>query len=57
MSACDLVVNILVCPFLLNFQKLIIFALNVYIGLIYMLLYIWFESFLVIFIGIYQWRE
>jgi multidrug resistance protein len=53
----DLAVDTLVRPFALNFQEPIVFALNVYIGLIYALLYIWFESFPVVFIGIYHWRE
>jgi DHA1 family multidrug resistance protein-like MFS transporter len=57
MSRRDLAVEILVCPFALNFQEPIVFALNAYIGLIYALLYIWFESFPVVFIGIYHWRE
>jgi DHA1 family multidrug resistance protein-like MFS transporter len=53
----DRVVDALVRPFTLNFQEPIVFFLNVYIGLIYALLYIWFESFPVVFIGIYHWRE
>ena len=57
MSRRDLAVEILVRPFALNFQEPIVFALNAYIGLIYALLYIWFESFPVVFIGIYHWRE
>jgi DHA1 family multidrug resistance protein-like MFS transporter len=57
MSRRDRAVEILVRPFALNFQEPIVFALNVYIGLIYALLYIWFESFPVVFIGIYHWRE
>jgi DHA1 family multidrug resistance protein-like MFS transporter len=57
LSKRDLAVDTLVRPFTLNFQEPIEFALNVYIGLIYALLYIWFESFPVVFIGIYHWRE
>ena len=57
MSPRDLALDILVRPFTLNFQEPIVFALNVYIGLVYAILYIWFESFPVVFIGIYQWRE
>jgi DHA1 family multidrug resistance protein-like MFS transporter len=34
-----------------------VFALNVYVGLVYALLYIWFESFPIVFIGIYQCKE
>jgi len=48
---------VLVAPFVLNFQEPIIFVFNIYIGLIYALLYIWFESFPLVFIGIYHWRE
>ncbi|KAH9968573.1 benomyl/methotrexate resistance protein [Russula compacta] len=57
MSPRDLAIDVLVRPFALNFQEPIVFALNIYIGLIYALLYIWFESFPVVFIGIYHWRE
>ena len=57
MSPRDVAVDVLVRPFALNFQEPIVFALNVYIGLIYALLYIWFESFPIVFIGIYHWRE
>ena len=57
MSPRDVAVDVLVRPFALNFQEPIVFALNVYIGLIYALLYIWFESFPIVFVGIYHWRE
>jgi len=57
MSRRDLAVDLLVRPFALNFQEPIVFVLNVYIGLIYALLYIWFESFPIVFVGIYHWRE
>ena len=57
MSPRDLAVDVLVRPITLNFQEPIVLALNVYIGLIYALLYIWFESFPIVFIGIYHWRE
>jgi DHA1 family multidrug resistance protein-like MFS transporter len=57
MSTRDLAVDVLVRPFALNFQEPIVFALNAYIGLIYALLYIWFESFPVVFIDIYGWRQ
>ncbi|KAN0138990.1 Major facilitator superfamily domain containing protein [Lactarius tabidus] len=53
----DLAVEVLVRPFALNFQEPIVLVLNIYIGLIYALLYIWFESFPIVFIGIYHWRE
>ena len=57
MSPRDLAVDVLVRPITLNFQEPIVLALNIYIGLIYALLYIWFESFPIVFIGIYHWRE
>ena len=43
----------LVKPITLNFQEPIVFLLNLYIALIYGLLYIWFESFPLVFSGIY----
>jgi MFS transporter, DHA1 family, multidrug resistance protein len=57
MSPRDLAVDVLVRPFTLNLQEPIVLVLNIYIGLIYALLYVWFESFPVVFIGIYHWRE
>jgi MFS transporter, DHA1 family, multidrug resistance protein len=57
LSPRDLAVDVLVRPFTLNFQEPIVFALNAYIGLIYALLYIWFESFPVVFLGVYHWRQ
>ncbi|KAI0270545.1 MFS transporter [Gloeopeniophorella convolvens] len=53
----DMAIDVLVRPFALNFQEPIVLVLNMYIGLIYALLYIWFESFPIVFIGIYHWRE
>jgi DHA1 family multidrug resistance protein-like MFS transporter len=53
MSCRDLSVEILMRPLVLNFQEPIVFTLNTYIGLIYALLYIWFESFPFVF----HWRE
>ena len=40
-------------PITLNFQEPIVFLLNLYIALIYGLLYIWFESFPLVFEGVY----
>jgi len=57
MSRRNLAVDVLVRPFALNFQEPVVFALNVYVGLIYTLLYVWFDSFLFAFLGIYHWRE
>ncbi|KAL6718125.1 GTPase-activating protein [Lecanora helva] len=46
----------LVRPITLNFQEPIVFLLNLYIALIYGLLYIWFESFPIVFIQIYKFN-
>jgi DHA1 family multidrug resistance protein-like MFS transporter len=43
----------LVRPFTLNFQEPIVLILNLYIALIYGILYIWFESFPIVFLDIY----
>ncbi|MCJ1243738.1 hypothetical protein MMC30_000935 [Trapelia coarctata] len=43
----------LVRPITLNFTEPMVFLLNLYIALIYGLLYIWFESFPIVFTGIY----
>ncbi|KAK6206983.1 multidrug resistance protein [Colletotrichum tabaci] len=49
----EIVMMCLVRPFTLNFAEPMVFLLNLYIALIYGLLYIWFESFPIIFTGIY----
>jgi len=49
----DVIMMSLVKPITLNFQEPIVFLLNLYIGLIYALLYVWFESFPLVFEGIY----
>jgi MFS transporter, DHA1 family, multidrug resistance protein len=41
-------------PFSLSFTEPICFCLNLYIALIYDLLYVWFESFVIVFTGIYN---
>lgn len=43
----------LVLPFTLNFTEPMVFFLNLYVALIYGLLYIWFESFPLVFVDIY----
>ena len=43
----------LVRPFTLNFTEPMVFLLNLYIGLVYGLLYVWFESFPIVFTEIY----
>jgi DHA1 family multidrug resistance protein-like MFS transporter len=52
-STRDLVKEGLWRPFQLAFQEPILFALNVYLGLIYALLYTWFEAFPIAFIETY----
>ncbi|KAF2428853.1 multidrug resistance protein-like protein [Tothia fuscella] len=54
MSRNELIKMCLVRPFTLNFTEPMVFLLNLYIALIYGLLYIWFESFPLVFIGIYK---
>ncbi|OSS45888.1 hypothetical protein B5807_09639 [Epicoccum nigrum] len=49
----DVIQMSLLKPITLNFQEPIVFLLNLYIALIYGLLYIWFESFPLVFEGVY----
>ena len=44
----------MVRPITLNFLEPMVFLLNLYISLVYGLLYIWFESFPIVFTGIYH---
>lgn len=53
MTGKDIVKMSLLKPFILCFGEPIVFALNMYIALIYGLLYIWFESFPIVFVEIY----
>lgn len=53
MGAADIAKMSLVRPFQLALCEPIVFCLNMYIALIYGLLYIWFESFPIVFTGIY----
>ncbi|EUC27991.1 hypothetical protein COCCADRAFT_110310 [Bipolaris zeicola 26-R-13] len=53
MTGKDVVLMVLVKPITLNFTEPIVLLLNLYIALIYGLLYIWFESFPIVFEGIY----
>jgi MFS transporter, DHA1 family, multidrug resistance protein len=53
----DITTDLLVRPFTLNFQEPIVLLLNLYIGLVYSLFYLWFESFPIVFIGIYHFEE
>ncbi|EXJ89639.1 hypothetical protein A1O3_02706 [Capronia epimyces CBS 606.96] len=54
MTARDIVTMVLVRPLTLNFTEPMVLLLNLYIALIYGLLYIWFESFPIVFIDIYH---
>ncbi|KAJ0122364.1 benomyl/methotrexate resistance protein [Diaporthe amygdali] len=54
MTSRDVLSMTLVRPFSLLFTEPIVFALDLYIALIYGLLYIWFESFPIVFEGIYH---
>ncbi|VDC00305.1 unnamed protein product [Peniophora sp. CBMAI 1063] len=47
----------MVMPIVLNFTEPIVLVLNIYIGLVYALLYLWFESFPIVFVGIYHFEE
>ena len=49
----DLVRTSLLRPFYITFTEPIIFFLDLYIALVYGLLYLWFESFPLVFVGIY----
>ncbi|OCT44444.1 Caffeine resistance protein 5 [Cladophialophora carrionii] len=53
MTGKDIVMMTLVRPFSLSFTEPMVFLLNIYIALIYGLLYIWFESFPIVFSEIY----
>lgn len=53
MTGRDIVMMALVRPITLNFTEPMVFLLNLYIALIYGLLYVWFESFPIVFVGIY----
>ena len=53
MTGKDIVMMSLIRPFDLTFTEPILFALNLYIALIYGLLYVWFESFAIVFVEIY----
>ena len=53
MTLKDIALISLVRPFTLNFTEPMVFLNNLYIALIYGLLYIWFESFPIVFEGMY----
>lgn len=54
-SKATLVKGMLVLPFQLSFQEPILFFTNLYLGLVYAILYCWFEAFPLTFIGVYGW--
>jgi MFS transporter, DHA1 family, multidrug resistance protein len=54
MTSNEILQMTLIRPFTLSFTEPICFALNLYIALVYALLYLWFESFPIVFIGIYR---
>lgn len=54
MTSREIVMTILVRPITLSLTEPMIFLLNLYIALIYGLLYIWFESFPIVFIDIHR---
>ncbi|GKZ27878.1 hypothetical protein AbraIFM66951_005476 [Aspergillus brasiliensis] len=56
LTARELAMMTLVRPFTLNFTEPMVFLLNLYIALIYGLLYVWFESFTIVFSGIYNFN-
>ncbi|KAF4549272.1 Caffeine resistance protein-like protein 3 [Elsinoe fawcettii] len=57
MTGKDIAMMVLVRPITLNFQEPMVFACNLYIALIYGLLYIWFESFPLTFLQLYRFPE
>ncbi|KAL8940993.1 MAG: hypothetical protein Q9216_002512 [Gyalolechia sp. 2 TL-2023] len=56
MTPKDIALIAIVRPITLNFQEPMVFLLNLYIALVYGLLYIWFESFPIVFNGIYKFN-
>jgi DHA1 family multidrug resistance protein-like MFS transporter len=54
MSTKEILLMVFVRPFTLTFTEPICFFLNLYIALIYGLLYLWFESFPLVFIDVYH---
>lgn len=53
MTLKDMALMVIIRPFSMTFTEPICFALNLYIALIYALLYCWFESFPIVFIELY----
>ncbi|KAJ8607713.1 hypothetical protein MRB53_040101 [Persea americana] len=57
MSGKDIAMMVLIRPFSLTFTEPVLLALNLYIALLYALLYIWFESFPIVFGGFYGFDD
>lgn len=57
MTGAQLVKTSLLFPFVLCFTEPIVFLLNLYIALIYGILYIFFEAYAIVFVGIYGFNE
>ncbi|KAK2052554.1 multidrug resistance protein [Colletotrichum caudatum] len=57
MTGRDIVMMCLVRPFTLSFTEPMLLLLNLYIALIYGLLYLWFEAFPIVFTGIYGFSD
>ena len=56
MTRNEIIQMTLIRPFTLSFTEPMVFLLNLYIALIYGLLYVWFESFPIVFTGIYKFN-
>jgi DHA1 family multidrug resistance protein-like MFS transporter len=56
MTPNEIIMMALVRPITLNFTEPMVFLLNLYIALVYGLLYIWFESFPIVFVELYHFN-
>jgi DHA1 family multidrug resistance protein-like MFS transporter len=56
MTTNEIVMMALVRPITLNFTEPMVFLLNLYIALVYGILYIWFESFPIVFVEMYHFN-
>ncbi|KAL9054273.1 MAG: hypothetical protein Q9162_004231 [Coniocarpon cinnabarinum] len=57
MSGKEIALMVFVRPFTLSFFEPVVLALNLYIALLYALLYLWFESFPIVFVGMYHFNS
>lgn len=53
----EILLMLFVRPFTLSFFEPIVLSLNLYISLLYALIYLWFESFPIVFLGTYRFNE